>query len=230
MIETANPEINVEELMQRVRLEASKLRNVHGRSTSLSVRSRGSTLPPIRVLPPPPRPPLLKALDPKRERLDSMLREAREKSEGSPRIPKMFRRFFRKQGGYNRLLADSVALLGKTNAQLAKQLREMNAAFETQSRWLRSVAEYRQSDAAWMRAATQQISSLGNHLAELGGPAGDLKSRAARWDDVADTIETVRRENSAFAEYLRELRSQVDAIRAELQRAGGAEARHGAGR
>ena len=217
MIETANPEIDVEELMQRVRLEASKLRSGNGRSTTLAVRTRGSALPPVRVLPLPPRSPLLKTVDIKRERLDGMLREAREKSDGNPSIPKMFRRFFRKQGGYNRLLADSVALLGKTNVQLAKQLRELGAAFETQSRWLRSLAEYRQSDTAWMRAATQQISSVESEIAELGGPTGDLKMRAARWDDLADTIETVRRENSAFAEYLRDLQSQVEAIQAKLK-------------
>ena len=217
MIETANPEIDIEELMQRVRLEASKLRNSNGRSTTVAVRTRGSALPPLRVLPPPPRLSLLKSVDVKRERLEGMLREAREKAEGNPSIPKMFRRFFRKQGGYNRLLADSVAVLGKTNAQLAKQLRELGAAFETQSRWLRSLAEYRQSDNAWMRAATQQISSVTSEMAELGGPTGDFKMRAARWDDLADTIETVRRENSAFAEYLRELQSQVEAIQAQLR-------------
>lgn len=224
MIETANPEINVEELMQRVRVEAAKLRGMNGRSSGVSVRPRGASLPPIRVLPPPPRPPLLKAVDAKRERLEGMLREAREKAEGDRRIPKMFRRFFRKQGGYNRLLADSVTVLIKTNAQLARQLRELGAAFETQSRWLRSLAEYRQGDSAWMRAASQQISSLTNDVAELGGPGGDLKSRAARWDDVADTIETVRRENSAFAEYLRDLQAQVDAVRASLKQLDGSDA------
>ena len=43
------------------------------------------------------------------------------KSEGDPRVPKIFRRFFRKQGGYHGLLIDSVEHLAKTTAQLAKK-------------------------------------------------------------------------------------------------------------
>ena len=167
MIETANPEIDIEELMQRVRLEASKLRSSNGRSTTLAVRTRGPALPPLRVLPPPPRLPLLKTVDVKRERLEGMLREAREKAEGNPSIPKMFRRFFRKQGGYNRLLIDSVTLLGKSTAQIAKRLSELTTAIEPQNRWLRTLSEYRQSDVNWMRMATQEITALREEIAEL---------------------------------------------------------------
>ena len=167
MIETAIPEINVDELMQRVRVEAAKLRSGSGRTAQGLARARGSTLPPVRVLPPPPRSALLKPVDAKRERLDAMLREAQAKSEGNPSVPKMFRRFFRKQGGYNRLLIDSATLLGKTTAQLAKRLSELTTSIEPQTRWLRALAEYRQSDVNWMRAATQEITALREEVAEL---------------------------------------------------------------
>lgn len=167
MIETVIPKINIDELMQRVRVEAAKLRSGGGRGTHAVTRTRGSTLPAVRVLPPPPRSVLLKPVDAKRERLDGMLREAQAKSDGNSRVPKMFRRFFRKQGGYNRLLIDSVALLGKTTAQLAKRVTELSTSIEPQNRWLRALAEYRQSDVNWMRAATQELTSLREEVSEL---------------------------------------------------------------
>ena len=167
MIETVIPEINVDELMQRVRVEAAKLRSGAGRGTHAVTRARGSTLPAVRVLPPPPRAVLLKPVDPKRERLDGMMREAQAKSDGNPSVPKMFRRFFRKQGGYNRLLIDAVTLLSKTTAQLAKRVTELTSSIEPQNRWLRALAEYRQSDVNWMRAATQEITTLREEITEL---------------------------------------------------------------
>ena len=179
MIETAIREIDVEQLMQRVRVEAAKLRSANGgRATAGSARGRGSMLPPIRVLPPPPRLPLVTSVDPKRERLEGMLREARAKAEGNPSMPKFLRRFTRKQGGYNRLLIDSVAAVGKIAAQLAKRMTELVNAAEAQSRWLRAVAEYRQTDGAWMRAAAQQIGTLQDEIAELRAELETLKQQS----------------------------------------------------
>ena len=144
MIESAIPEIDVEQLMQRVRLEAAKLRNAGGgRSTDSHSRPRGFDVAAAPECCPAAAHCLCsKTVDPKAERLEQLLREAQVKSEGDPRVPKMFRRFFRKQGGYNRLLIDSVALLAKTTAQLAKRLGELTASIEPQSRWLRALAEF----------------------------------------------------------------------------------------
>ena len=187
MIESAIPEIDVEQLMHRVRLEAAKLRSAGGRSSDALSRPRASTLPPLRVLPPPPRLPVLKMVDAKQERFERLLREAQAKSDGNPRVPKVFRRFFRKQGGYNRLLIDSVALLAKTTAQLAKRLGELTASIEPQSRWLRALAEFRQSDTTWMRAASQEIVALREEIGELRSQLESLRSDldARRADDGA---------------------------------------------
>lgn len=93
MIETSNPEIDVEELMHRVRAEAAKLKHVDLSSSNRRALSLVH-LPPVRMLAPPPRTFPFKSVDVKQERLDRLLDEARRKSEGDPRIPKMFRRFF----------------------------------------------------------------------------------------------------------------------------------------
>jgi hypothetical protein len=188
MIETSNPEINVDELMERVRAEAAKLAN-SGVISGGSHRALAIALPPVRVLAPPPRLPGFRSVDPKKERIANILRDAREKSEGNPSIPKMFRRFFRKQGGYNRLLIDAVDRLAKTQVQMTKQLREVSSALETQSRWIRAMAEHRQSDAAWMRAAAQQISDLAGEVSDLAAAgneaAGESRQRAKSSDAEA---------------------------------------------
>ena len=171
MIETTNPEINVDELMERVRAEAAKLGQSGGLSSAGSRRTLAIALPPVRILSPPPRLPGFRSVNPKRERIESILREAREKSE-NPTIPKVFRRFFRKQGGYNRVLIDAVDRLSKTQVQIAKQMREISTAMETQGRWMRALAEHRQSDATWMRAAAQQMSDLAVQVEELATAAG----------------------------------------------------------
>ena len=165
MIETSNPAIDIDELMERVRAEAAKLTQ-SGDGMIASRRPLALTLPPIRVMAPPPRLPALRSPETKKERIDTILRQAREKSD-NPAIPKIFRGLFRKQGGYNRLLIDAVDRLSKTQAQMAKHVREVSNALETQSRWMRALAEHRQSDATWMRAAAQQISDLALDLHDL---------------------------------------------------------------
>ena len=184
MIETNNPEINVDELMERVRAEAARLAQ-SGAASAGSRRMLAIALPPVRVLAPPPRLPTFRTLDAKKERIDSILRDAREKSDGNPNIPKMFRRFFRKQGGYNRMLIDAVDRLAKTQAQMTKQLREVSGALETQSQWMRALAEHRQSDATWMRAAAQRISDLAFDLEELAATTGADTAAVPRMKESA---------------------------------------------
>ena len=193
MIDTSNPEINVDELMERVRAEAAKLAHA-GLGAPIGRRALALTLPPVRTLAPQPRLPAFKAVDTKKERIDSILRDAREKSE-NPKIPKMFRRFFRKQGGYNRMLIDAVDRLTKTQVQIAKQLREISSAIETQGRWMRVLAEHRQSDATWMRSAAQQISDLALQLQELAA-AVDAGSTEWRQQSSADAATSPRRDRS----------------------------------
>lgn len=214
MIETRNPDINVDELMKRVHVEAAKLSAAAETGSSSMVRCQpAATLPPVRVLAPPPQLPALRAADSKTDRIDSMMRDARASSEGNPNIPKMFRRFFRKQGGYNRIMADAVGLLSHTQMVTNKQLLEARDLLEAQHRWLRALAEHRQADVRWMRAAAQQIADLTADVDRLVTAHQDIAAKV----EGHDRVESMRREIEALGRSLRELQATVEQLQRELR-------------
>jgi len=86
-----------------------------------------------------------------------MLEQARTKTEGTRWIPKPFRRFFRKQGAYNRVLLDGVAVLAKGSAEVVNRLEQLTACVEVQHAWLRELHQRSEGDRAWMRAAGNGI-------------------------------------------------------------------------
>ena len=157
MIESNNPEIDVNQLMERIRAEVARRRDLGLLQRNGSGHAVSTVLPQVHFLA--PLPPMVspRRIDVKEERLTSILQRAREKTEVSKRIPKLLRRLFRKQGGYNNLLLESVAVLTRTNVELNKRLQELAGAFEIQNRWLSDLSSARDADAAWMRAAATLI-------------------------------------------------------------------------
>ena len=142
MIETTIPEINVSDLMERVRAKAAEIQKMNARVSSPSVELRRMQLPSRGVVLPPPPLVLPKAVPSRRERILAMLGQAREKTEVSSWIPKPVRRFFRKQGGYNRILLESVAVLAKANAELTSRLEQLTACVGAQQQWLNQFQQY----------------------------------------------------------------------------------------
>jgi hypothetical protein len=133
MIETTIPDIDVSELMERIRAKAAEIR---GSNASSSSNALNVQLPPLRISAPPPPMVLPGPAPARKDRLLAMLRNAREKTEVSGWIPKPIRRFFRKQGGDNHILLDSVSLLTKANSELASRLEQLTACMEVQHGWL----------------------------------------------------------------------------------------------
>lgn len=142
MIETTIPEINVSDLMERVRAKAAEIQKMNARVSSPSVELRRMQLPSRGVVLPPPPLVLPKAVPSRRERILAMLGQAREKTEVSSWIPKPVRRFFRKQGGYNRIVLESVAVLAKANAELTSRLEQLTACVGAQQQWLNQFQQY----------------------------------------------------------------------------------------
>ena len=139
----------------------------HCRTGMRSGDAASPVLPQVPFLAPLPAVASPRRIDVKEERLTSILQRAREKTEVSRRIPKLLRRFFRKQGGYDKLLLESVAVLTKTNVELNQRLQELAGGFEIQNRWLSDLSRARDADAAWMRSAATIIASVPEALAEL---------------------------------------------------------------
>jgi len=196
MIESNNPEINVNQLMERIRAEVARRRDLGLLQRNGSGRAVSTVLPQVHFLA--PLPPMVspRRIDVKEERLTSILQRAREKTEVSKRIPKLLRRLFRKQGGYNNLLLESVAVLTRTNVELNKRFQEWAGAFEIQNRWLSDLSSARDADAAWMRAAATIINAVKEKNVAVG-----------------EEFRTLRSEFDKACEHLRNLQAQADGMR-----------------
>lgn len=164
VIETTVPEINVAELMDRVRAKTSELSRQE-RKQSVRVPLRGdaaSPLPPVAMLPAAPAIWIPGPPKSRKERVDALIQTAREKNEPSSKIPKFLRRFFRKQGGYNRAVVESIAALSKTTDDLTRRLGESTACLGQFNSWLQALHEQSDADANWMKAAAPAVSKIGN--------------------------------------------------------------------
>src|SRR5215475_966734 len=213
MIESNNPEIDVNQLMERIRAEVARRRDLGLLQRNGSGHAVSAVLPQVHYLA--PLPPMVspRRIDAKEERLTSMLQRAREKTEVSKRIPKLLRRLFRKQGGYNNLLLESVAVLTRTNVELNKRLQELAGAFELHNRWLSDLSNVRDADGAWMRAAATIIASVPQHR----------ESVLAATNALVEQLDVLRAQSAHMGEHLRNAQAELDrmtGLRSEFDRAG----------
>jgi SAM-dependent methyltransferase len=227
MIESNNPEIDVNQLMERIHAEVARRRDLGLLQRNGSGHAVSTVLPQVHFLA--SLPPMVspRHIDVKEERLTSILQRAREKTEVSKRIPKLLRRLFRKQGGYNKLLLESVAVLTRTNVELNKRLQELAGAFEMQNRWLSDLSSARDADAAWMRAAATIIASVPQHresvLASTNALAEQINTLEQRNAATDEQLDGLRAQSAHMAEHLRNAQSELDGmtgLRSEFDRAG----------
>ena len=200
MIETTIPEIDVTDLMERVRIEAAKIKT---RSRARSLRPKAPQLPPVQVMSAFPQCALPKPVNPQTERLQALLQQARANVEVAPKVPKLFRRFFRRQAPYNRLLLEAVRLLTKTNQSLANRVQHLCACIHTQNHSIELLAAARQEDSQWMAVASQRIS-------EAPGQMEDLGQLEERTDDMAARLEKT-------ANLQAELRQRIEAAQQHVE-------------
>ena len=200
MIETTIPEIDVTDLMERVRTEAAKIKT---RARARSSRPKAPQLPPVQVMPAFPECALPKPVNPQTERLQALLQQARANVEVAPKVPKLFRRFFRRQAPYNRLLLEAVRLLTKTNQSLANRVQHLCACIHTQNHSIELLAAARQEDSQWMAVASQRIS-------EAPGQMEDLGQLEERTDDMAARLEKT-------ANLQAELRQRIEAAQQHVE-------------
>jgi len=227
MIESNNPEIDVNQLMERIRAEVARRRDLGLLQRNGWGHAISTVLPQVHFLA--PLPPMVspRRIDVKEERLTSILQRAREKTEVSKRIPKLLRRLFRKQGGYNKLLLESVAVLTRTNVELNKRLQELAGALEIQNRWLSDLSSARDADAAWMRAAATIIASVPQHrqsvLAATNALAEQINTLEQRNAATGEQLDVLRAQSAHMGEHLRNAQSELHGmtgLRRDFDRAG----------
>ena len=118
----------------------------------------------------------------RKDRLDALVQSAREKNEPSSRIPRFLRRFFRKQGGYNRAVVESISALSRTTDDLTRRVGEITACLGQFNSWLLALHEQSDADATWMRAAASGVSRIPASEDELRHLHADVASARATLD------------------------------------------------
>jgi SAM-dependent methyltransferase len=215
MIETTVSEINITELMERVRAEALRPKPAPRRPAPRD--EKPMTLPPVAKLPAAPAVWIPGPVKSRNERLEQLVETARKKNEPHSRVPKFLRRFFRKQGGYNRAVAESIAVLSKTADDLTRRTGEITACLGHLNSWLLAVHEQSDSDANWMNAAAPGVSLttvLANNLTDLQSAV------AARSDEIevarSGLEARIQAAEARSLEEIASMRTMVDQLRHEL--------------
>src|SRR5947207_7030712 len=150
--------------MARVRAEAERPKALLPR---LPGATENASLPPVAMLPAAPAVWIPGPLKSRLERLNTLLQTAREKNESSPRIPRFLRRFFRKQGGYNRAVVESIAALSKTSDDLARRMGEIITCLGQFNSWLLALHEQSDSDAIWIKSAAPGVGRIAAQESQL---------------------------------------------------------------
>ena len=194
MIDTTIPDVDVAELMQRVRAEAAKI--AARDTTRRGAPELAATLPRVRKISPPPALRPIKRVNFKRAKFDELLRRARESTEVARWIPKPFRGLFRNQDEFNRRLLETVASLVKVNNELANRIDELAAAAESQSRWLANARAAAAGHEELLARAHEHLSllqaqadRLGVHVVNVQNEANALRDRVRSWVNRLRSLE-----------------------------------------
>ena len=194
MIETNNPEIDVNELMARVRRAAAETPASPAISRSPRPRARTPGVRALREVPPPPALTLPAPLASITDRIGAPLGRAYVKNQLGSWIPAILRSLFRRQGGFNRAILETLSALTETTEQLNERVQALSAAATEQDRWLRALARQKRIEAAWRKAARDRID---------------------QWEAQMQRVRDLQEEAEHAREHLRSL--QADAERLDLR-------------
>jgi predicted TPR repeat methyltransferase len=160
VIESNIPDVDVNELLKQVRVEADRLRTLDAREQTEGQGNATAMLRNPSALRPFPRTaiPLQPNLGVEHlSKLHDLLERARQAAELSPRIPKPFRKLFRQQDQYNALLIQSVIPLFESISKLILWQQKLSAG----------LSRARSEEVEWMKTAGKAIQSLNQNLQQL---------------------------------------------------------------
>jgi SAM-dependent methyltransferase len=192
MIETTNPEIDVNQLREQIRREAAKPPS-RSRRPAPGAGTAAPGLPAIAALPHAPSVWIPGTVPRRKEKLDELILSAREKTEVSSIIPKFLRGLFRKQGAYNRGVLESIKVLAQGNEELTKRVREIGTCLGQLDGWLRALHQHRDADVQWMTAAASSFAVMAQYQEELRNVETDLLSQAEEQQARLAAVESSER-------------------------------------
>ena len=206
MIETTIPEINVSELMEKVRATAGEIRKAEARGAGSFADLQPKELPVFGLVPPAPSLILPKPPPARRERILELLARARAKTTVGHWIPRPLRGFFRKQGGYNRDLLESVAVLAKANAELTNRVEQLTACLDVEHQWLSQWQQQSMVDHDWMEVASRLLDSTMNQFQLLRNEMREQLDLTS--SNLADGLAESRRRHEIIETAVRTLGAQ----------------------
>ncbi len=216
MAESNNPEIDVNELIKRVRAEAVR-RNL------VSLRGDGSDrasaiLPEIPHAAPPRAVVAPRQLDLTMEELTDVVEHATNTTQVSKWLPKPFRRLFRKQGRYNNLLLESVTILARATVRLNSYIGELAAGFETELSRLEKALKNLE---AQIDVILEYVSNLRNQQDQVGMQLRDLSQHLNNLQTQADSrgqhLNNLQTQADSQDQHLKNLQTQTDANRDQAE-------------
>lgn len=205
MIESNNPEIDVSKLMERVQEEVARARSREIGQSRGAPGKRRAVPSDLRKLVPPPGVGLSKPFDPKKERLEGAVQKARRMITVGSWVPKMLRGLFRRQGGFNRAILESLEMLAKNQMQLSRRVRELMIVAEQQNQWMGT--ELDKQLGAFLTDLNERTERQVEHLRHLQDRAVGQEALLCR----------TREDQGRQAEHLRNLQDKTDQQEALLR-------------
>jgi 2-polyprenyl-3-methyl-5-hydroxy-6-metoxy-1,4-benzoquinol methylase len=165
------------------------------------------------------------------EKLASLRERGREKTEVSRWIPKPFRRWFRKQGGFNKIVLESLGLVEKTQRDLIKKNSEVRAYLSAHYYWFRDFVERRVEDLETINATSvahertaRRIQTQIDRQAEVLQSTGQLSTslleqlehEVKRAQDLSVKVQALESQAEELRLNLKEVTRSRDIVFAEL--------------
>ncbi|MEY2565054.1 MAG: hypothetical protein QOH88_3247 [Verrucomicrobiota bacterium] len=220
MIETTNSEIDVNQLRERVRGEAAKAPSRPRRSQAMA-DTTAPTLPAVPVLPQIPSVWIPSAVARKKEKLEELILNAREKTHVSSMVPKFLRGLFRKQGAYNNGVLDTIKVLAQSNDEVTKRVREIGTCLGQLEGWLRALHEHRDADVKWMSAAASSFAVIAQYRDELRSVETDLQTQTEeqrlRLLEFEEQITAVEASDRAMHQQLNNVHAEANTVAAQVR-------------
>lgn len=213
MLETTIPEIDVTQLMERVRQEAARIELNRQRTTPTPAGGPRASLPKIAAPPAaPPMAPAVKKIKSDDAKLQSLLQRGRDKND-RPGIPRLFRRFFRKQGSYNRVLLQMNEILARKVVALGQQMGELTIALARQNHWASETARYEHEIRTWaMRASDELLTLLQTQSSFVAEQSNQQRQHDSLAEMVSGQAQSWRTELNTAGEHLRNLQAEIDRL------------------
>ena len=152
-------------------------------------------------------------------KLASLRERAREKTEVSRWIPKPFRRWFRKQGGFNKIVLESLGVVEKTQRDLIKKNAELRAYLSAHYYWFRDFVTRRVEEREMLNATSVAQERTSRRIqTQIDRQAEALQSASELSTSLLEQLDREMKRTQNLSVKVRALESQAEELRLDLKK------------